>query len=101
MGTDAFLSLPSNTEFLSMRRYCLYNRAGGSRVMCKFGALSRTLASGKRQDLNSNMLAVPFPCFLKALILSMGILFCVLVSEKPPDFNSSKWLVAKEPFKIA
>ena len=50
MGADAFLSLPSNTKFLSMRRSCLYNRGGGSRVMCKFIALSRTLASGKRQD---------------------------------------------------
>ena len=66
MGADAFLSLPSNTEFLSMRRYCLYTRGGGSRVMCKFEALSRTLASDKRQDLNSNMLAVPFPCFFKS-----------------------------------
>ena len=66
MGADAFLSLPSNTEFLSMRRYCLYNRGGGSRVMCKFEALSRTLASDKRQDLNSNMLAVPVPCFFKS-----------------------------------
>lgn len=31
-------------------------------------ALFRTPPSGKRQELNSDMLAVPFPCLFKALI---------------------------------
>lgn len=32
-------------------------------------ALFRTPASGKRQELNSDMLVVPSPCLFKALII--------------------------------
>lgn len=68
-----------------MRGCCFYNGGRGvvHRVMLRLIALSRTLASDERQELNSDMLAAPSPCLVEALILSVDVLLLVLVSQKP------------------
>lgn len=79
---------------------CFYNwEVTGGRIIPKLIVLFRTLASDKRQEPNSDTLAVPFSCLFKALILSMDVLLHVSASQSLNDLNSSKWLIAQEPFK--
>lgn len=66
------------------------------RIMPKLIVLSWTLASDKRQEPNSDTLAVPFSYLFKALILSMDVLLLVSASQSLDDLNSSKWLIAQE-----